>query len=195
MKPELTYQEALAQQDLVWNAAWAGLTEDICGVEVLPFTPLHYVRLAAVRSPFVCGGRDPNLRDVDNFLWCVSPLYDPNSRWKKFWHWLLYFRSVRNLRLAELVKGIDEYMDEAWQDSPPQLSDGRSKAYFSPVVGMMRSVCAAYCMTPRNVMTTPYKQLFQLCKPVSASLGIPMTAPADGAMIRERARMRAAKTN
>jgi hypothetical protein len=187
---DISYREALALQDLVWNAAWAGVTEDICGIEVLPFTPLHYVRLAAARSPFVCGGREPSRQDVDNFLWVVSPLYDPQSRWKKFRHWLRYFRSAGNLSLDDLIAGIDEYMDEAWQDSPPSPTTGRHKSYYSPVVSMMRTLCPAFCMRPQEMMTTPYKCLFQLVKPISASIGIPLTAPADGALVRERARAR-----
>lgn len=194
MRPDLTYQEALFQQNLVWNVAWAGITEDICGVEVLPFAPLHFVRLAAACSPFVCGGRDPNWADVSNFLWCVSTMYDSQSRWKKFRHWLRYFRACRKVTLAEFVSGIDEYMDETWQDSPPQ-SGRKSKSYYAGVVSLMRALCPAYNMTPQQVMLTPYKCLFQLAKPVCAEMGIPVTAPAESAFVRERARMRAAKSN
>ena len=189
MRPDLTFQEALFQQNLVWNASWAGVVEDICGMEALPLTPLHFVRLAAACSPFVCGGREPDRTDVDNFLWCVSPLYDPASRWKKFLHWLHYFRVTKKLSLADLVAGIDEYLDEAWQDSPP-TSGQKSKAYYAPIVSMMRSLCPEYHMTPQQVLTTPYKQLFQLYKPVGAALGVPLAAPADSAALREKARAR-----
>jgi len=194
MRSELTYAQALFQQDLVWNASWAGITEEICGIECLPFTPLHYVRLAAARSPFICGGREPSQQDVDNFLWAISPLYDPRSRWNKFRHWLIYFRATRNLALADLVAGIDEYMDETWQDSPAQ-SGRKTKAYYSGVVSMMRAICPAYNMTPQQVLNTPYKCLFQLTKPVCVEMGVPVTAPADSAFIRERARARATQSN
>ncbi len=175
------------QQDLVWNAAWAGLTESLCCLEVLPFTPLHYVRLACARSPFVCGGREPNETDCANFLWAVSPLYDPRSKWKKFKHWTAYFRAIRKFTLEEAVIGIDDYMEESWQDSPPvQVGAKRSKAYFSPVVSLMRKLCPAYNLTPAAIMAMPYKQIFQLAKPLSAADGVPLSAPADAAKVRER---------
>jgi hypothetical protein len=194
VRPDISYREALALQDLVWNVAWAGLTEDICGMEVLPFTPLHFVRLASARSPFVCGGGNPSQQDVDNFLWATSPLYDPQSRCKKFRHWLNYFRVTRKLTLAALVAGIDEYMDEAWQDSPAK-SGREGKAYYAGIVSMMKAICPAYNMTPQQVMVTPYKCLFQLAKPVCVQWGLPITAPAELAFMRDRARARATRTN
>ena len=191
MRPDISYQEALFQQNLVWNVAWSGVTEDICGMEALPFTPLHFVRLAAAGSPFVCGGSKPVQADVDNFLWAVSPLYDPQSRWNKFRHWLSYLRAAKKVSLDGLVSGIDEYLDEAWQDSPPrQATNTRSKSYYSPVVSLMRALCPEYHLTPGMVLRTPYKQLFQLYKPVGEAVGIPLTAPADSAGMRERARNR-----
>lgn len=191
MRPDISYPEALALQDLVWNVAWAGLTEDICGVEVMPLTPWHFVRLAAARSPFVCGGRDPSRQDVDNFLWAISPLYDPKSRWKKFRHWLRYFKATKNLTLAELIAGIDEFMDEAWMDSPPRPDTRmKSKAFYAPVVSMIRVLCPEYNLTPEMVMHTPYKQLFQLYKPISESLGGPIVSAAELVLMRQKARAR-----
>jgi hypothetical protein len=194
MSPDLTYQEALFQQNLVWNASWAGVTEDICGIESLPFAPLHFVRLAAACSPFVCGGREPNMVDVSNFLWAVSPIYNPQSRWKKFRHWLRYYKAVRKLMLPELVSGIDEYLDEAWMDSPPKPdASKRHRSFYCPVVSLIRVLCPAYNMTPESVLNTPYKCLFQLAKPVLAQIAdVPMTAPADAALWRERAKARKA---
>lgn len=191
MRSDVTYQEALFQQNLVWNVSWAGVSEDICGIEALPFTPLHFVRLAAARSPFVCGGREPTETDVGNFLWSVSPLYDPCSRWKKFRHWLRYFQACRKVTRDQFIASIDEYLEEAWQDSPPRPANGgKSKAYYSPVVSLMRALCPEYSMTPETVLRTPYKQLFQLYKPVGAAVGVPLTAPADSAFLRERSRTR-----
>jgi hypothetical protein len=194
VRKDISYPEALALQDLVWNAAWAGLTEEICGLEVLPITPLHFVRLASARSPFVCGGREPNMADAGNFLWCLSPLYDPHSKWKKFQHWLCYYRATRKLTLPELVSGIDEYMDEAWQDAPPKPeSRGRkASAYYSPVVSIMRTLCPEYNVTPATVLNLPYKCIFQLYKPVAESLDLPVTAPAQIVLWREKARTRKA---
>lgn len=193
MRADIAYPEALALQSLVWNVAWSDLTEDICGVEVMPITPLHFVRLAAARSPFVCGGREPNMADVGNFLWCLSPLYDPHSKWKKFCHWLCYYRAVRKLTLADLVSGIDEYMDEAWQDAPPKPEGkGRASAFYSPVVSLMHVLCPAYNMTPDMVKRMPYKQVFQLYKPIAEALNLPVTAPAQIALWRERAKAREA---
>lgn len=189
---ELTYAEALVQQELVWNAAWAGLTEEICGMEALPFTPLHYVRLALAQSPFLVGGREPDWSDVENFVWCVSPLYDPQSGWNKFRHWMRYYRLTRRLKLKELVSAIDEYLYEAWQDSPPQsvVTGVLSKDVYCPVVSLMSELCPAFNLTPALLMKTPYKQLFQLGKRISARLGLPVSAPADAARARERGRKR-----
>ena len=191
MKPsdDPRYQQAVRQERIVWDTAFLPVTEDICGIEVLPMTPIHHMSLRVANSPFVCGG-EIGPAAVLNFLWCISPKYNTSRLWR-----VLFFRSLR-LRwnrtretLDDIILGIYGYMDEVWQDCPPKPLNGKGsvKDHYSLAVEYCHKLCPKYG-TVNDVLNMPYKQIFQLLKPMMhQEWGVPLFAPSDSVRASLRA--------
>lgn len=152
------------------------LNESICGVEVLPMTFGHLLKLSAVESPFV-GPGIPSANAVMEFLWCLSPEYGSALRVKRAvspWAprlagWL--FRNAqrrfgRKLRVGrafkEWVEGIRAYVKEAFEDGPKGSGDGGfHPSYFSGVALTIKVMCDDLNCSPSEVLAMPLKQFFQ----------------------------------
>jgi hypothetical protein len=146
----------LEQEELQRSVAFLGVTELICGVEVLPFSLAHLCRLQCVGSPFVSGGAH-SPADVALFLWAVSPEYRPRSWFRRY----LFVRKLRGIPFAEAVKGITDYLNEAFQDHTGGKSEGFSPSYWSGFASMVATLATEFHWSEADIMHMPLKRVWQ----------------------------------
>lgn len=146
------YREAVAREGLVRGAACLGLNEKICGLEVRPLTAWHMRWLDLLKSPFTRSKFTPEILmewpDISgailNFLWVVSPMFEPGSVTTKRSWWNPQPKTARDkfnevfspvvkLPVPEVCREILEYMDEAFidQEEARQSQFGSDREYFA----------------------------------------------------------------
>ncbi len=150
------YRQALDREELIRSAAFLGVTELICGVEVMPLTLEHLCRLQCVGSPFVSGGT-PLPEDVAVFLWAVSPEYSQKARFKRY----LFCRKVRGIKWAEGVEAINAYLNESFEDAPAEKSLGFSAPYWSSYASIVALLAGEFGWTERDIIRMPLKRIWQ----------------------------------
>ncbi len=163
--PGLAEQRARERQNRA--RAFAGLTHTLCGVEVMPLTPIHRLRLQLLRNAFVMVGAEPLAGDVFAFLWLLSPaaawtLPGRQIVWNAL-QWRLR-RHVTRLELNEAVREIQSYLVDQLQDAPESSGDGSD---YGPWIHWMASEAGFWCdlhggFTPESYARTPYLVLQQL---------------------------------
>lgn len=153
------YREAVEHEATVREAAFLPVTESVCGVDVLPFSPVHYSMLECAGSPFVRGGV-PMPEDVAVFLWCVSPGYAPRAalrRWR-------FVRRVRRLDYGAAVAAIHSYLDDAFGDAPGVKSGQLSASYYSGTAALVDLLAGQYGWCESDILRLPFKRLFQYAR-------------------------------
>ena len=147
------FTEAVARENRVRGVACLGLTEIICGMEVLPFCAAHLRLLALARSPFLgkvtaeelcCDelGRAQALNAAMLFLWIVSPFYEHGSQTsppRKWWQRKLPMTQRDKFNTAcavllqvpidRLCREILEYVDETFLDAETPRPGGSDTSY------------------------------------------------------------------
>jgi len=147
------------------EVAFLPVNESICGVEVLPFTPIHFTALDAVRSPFVHGGI-PSAGDVLAFLWCVSPEYQPGARFKA-WR---FARRNRGIDYFKALAGIQEYLSQAFGDAPGRKDTGFTPSYYSGTAAAVDLLAHQYGWHEKDILRMPYKRIFQYARCIKSRL-------------------------
>lgn len=153
------YREAVDAETRGRDVAWLGLNERINGVEVLPFTPRHFLILSLIGSPFICGGA-PSPEEAARFLWAVSPGFTEGNLARARWRRWRFVAGLRRLKWSDTVKGIETYVDAAFADSIG--GDGSKRSYFSCMAGLVDVLAAEYGWDEQTVLSTPFRKLFQL---------------------------------
>jgi hypothetical protein len=161
-------REAIERENSAWDAAWLGLNESICGVEVKAYTPRHDLILGwnGLRSPFLGGDWPKTDRElllaIRAFLWTVSPQFGKGPL-KQLW---LFWR-IRKLDARKVVNDIQRYLSEAYSDAPASSGPGSPQfnSWFSDICDLFWFEYSAH----RNeIIDMPMKQIFQLCKSMKA---------------------------
>ncbi len=169
------YREAVQKERLERDRAFdPDLRESILGVEVLPMSFGHLIKLSSIESPFV-GRGIPSADSVMEFLWCVSAEYGGALRlrraiapWAPRLASQLWRKSQKRFgrKLAikrafvDWVNAIKQYVDDAFMDSPK----GNGGGHISYLSGMAYSVKMLHDdlgMTQAQVLSMPLKQFFQ----------------------------------
>ena len=117
------------------------------------------VSLGLIRSPFI-GGNGSAFSNIAvlEFLWVCSPQYRHGSFWRQLW---FFFRNYRAIK-PETSRGIADYMEAAFMDSPP--SSGAiysSKSYYSGVTALCDMFAREYGWSDTETMHKPFGRLFQ----------------------------------
>lgn len=149
------YREALEQEELQRNAAFLGVTELICGVEVLPLTLTHLCRLQCVGSPFTCGGV-PVPSDAAVLLWAVSPGYAPKAWFRRY----LFTRGIRKIAFIDAVTGINAYMADSFIDAPCG-KEGFTPSYWSGFASIIGLLSSEFGWSEREILGMPVKRVWQ----------------------------------
>lgn len=157
------YVAALARETCQRDAAFFLERETLCGFEVLPFTPRHFITLASVGCPFVNGGF-PTQADLARFLWVVCPDFRPitpeatmrDRRIRQRW-----IRRARPLNLLAGCAAIELYLNDALADSPGNSAPEGSPSDYSLAAGLVDLIATSYGWTEERVLNTPFKKLWQ----------------------------------
>ena len=155
------YREAIESESRQRDIAWLNLTETINGVEVLPFTPNHFLILSRIipGSPFICGGQ-PCETDVPIFLWVVSPQFIAGNSWRARVRRHRFVSRCRKLDFFKTCDAIAKYIDSAFMEGSG--GDDRSKSYFSCIASLVDSLASEYGWSEEQIRATSFKRLFQL---------------------------------
>ncbi len=153
------YREAVEHEATIREAAFLPVTESVCGINVLPFTPAHYSMLECANSPFVSGGV-PMPEDVALFLWCVSPDYAPRASFRR-WR---FVRRARRLDYGASVAAIHGYLDDAFGDAPGVKSGQMAASYYSGTAALVDLLAGQYGWSEADILRLPFKRLFQYAR-------------------------------
>ena len=143
------YVEAVARENNVRAAACLGLTERICGVEVLPLTARMVRLLAVCNSPHLMRSIKPEVlatrpgihADAVAFLWIVSPKFKAGNL-KARARFLKSIRHVYKLPMDVVCKEIAEYLDEAYLDAGhPDITE---KSYYAFEISIVNGLHRAW---------------------------------------------------
>jgi hypothetical protein len=148
-------QDAVAAERFQRNADFLDLPEKICGVPVRPLTVRDVVKLDTIDSPFIAGGRPPNVDDITNFLWLLSPGYEP-SRLAKRWFFL---RRLRRLDYREIVPAICDFVHRTFEDSPGGGAGGKS--YYSIGAALVGIIASEYGWSEAAILDLPVRRALQ----------------------------------
>jgi hypothetical protein len=180
--------EAVARQELVRNASFLNVTENIGGFEVLPLSVFHYTTLHTVRHPLITG-RTPGPMDLVGFFWILSPGYSPQGgrplkahlkRCRKFLPpappWFKTRRAMRRwnvrtleamARAAQLIQAARDYVTESFMDrSAP--AGGSMPSYYSEAAGICGKLAREYGWTEDYIMRIPIKRVLQYSKEIQS---------------------------
>jgi len=154
------YREAVERENLIREVAFLDIPEFICGIEVLPLTPRHFLLLDAIGSVFVSGGV-PSPEEVARFLWVVSPEFRTVKTWRDRRVRKRFVKRCRKVLWADACIEIDRYIDDAFQDSPGHKSGQSGAGDWAWVAVMVDNIASEYHWSERDILNTPVKSLFQ----------------------------------
>lgn len=153
------FREAVNRENRERDIPWLGLTEFVCGVELMQFAPRHYLFLTVAQSPFILGGT-PIETDIAKFFWvCSTKFIAGNTRWIR-WRRDRFIKRLRKLDWGQCVSEIGSYIDDAFSLGPG--GGGSSKSYSSCISGIVDRFAFEYGWSEEVIVTTPFKKLFQL---------------------------------
>lgn len=175
------YEAAVAHENLVRAAACLGLTETVCGMEVLPMNIEHVRFLALADSPFLIRGISPEIiclrpkidAEIVQALWIISPRFKAgNIRARnKF----LRSKMVKRSRLAPLIGRIEsvaKYVEDAYIDNPPLPPS--NKSYFAYEIGVAVEMSRAFGLPIDFWNKHPLRQFMRWITGKPSPLKIPL---------------------
>ena len=139
------YAEAARRERDIRDVPFLGLPERVCGRDCAPLTLRRLLWLQMVNSPFLSNLDDaptaeaiqqkPDLfNDLVLFFWITSPAFEAgNTRKQK-----RFFKSCQKLlkcKVADAVKDIKDYMDEAMMDAGEGVRG--EKSFYSNVASVV----------------------------------------------------------
>lgn len=168
---------AVQREEAIRRAAFMPCAERICGVDVYPFTPRHFLLLDEARSPFIGHAGTPFAEHVVQFLWIVSTAFLMPTR-------QLPLREIRpvlrdftaRLRRVPYLRArrqIDAYVEAAFFDAPGG-GGGEDSPIASTAAFLIHRYGKAYGWAPETLdargqpvhgggtLDRPFAQLFQL---------------------------------
>lgn len=156
------YASAVAHERLNRNAAFLGLADRVCGIDVSPMTLRHYVCLESIGSPYVCGG-DITSEDTLAAVWLISPDYDPknNSARKAF------CKRISTYKVADAMREMNDYVSSAFEDAPASAG-GNTVQYYSTAASLVDLFAREYGWQLNEILDLPLAVLFQLVKAIIA---------------------------
>lgn len=166
------YAVAVEKERIVRDASFFPVNERIGPFDVRPMTLRHYLMLRAMRSPLL-GKALPSTNDLAAFLWVVSPDFSlcvkaRNKFLKKCRRSFVSTRFFRQKKLkvaAEIINAARAYVDEAFQDAPPQTQTATfDKEYYSDAAAICARFARVFGWDDEAILDKPLKRLFQYLK-------------------------------
>ena len=154
------FREAVERENAIRDAAFLDIPETICGIEVLPMTPRHFLLLDGIGSPFVVGGL-PTAEAIAQFIWVVSPEFRVIRGWRDRLAQYRFVKRCRKINWVDAVKAIDQYINDAFQDSPGAKSGTSNLHDWSWVAALVDQIASTYHWSEVDILSIPVKRLFQ----------------------------------
>lgn len=165
------YGAAVRRENEIRDRAFLPLTEIVCGLECLPFTPRHFLILDQANSPFIKRTVElPTYDDILAFFWVISPQFRiGRSTWnltRRFFRQRKIHKVISKRDAAQSLREINEYLNDAWQDQPPSVGSPRVPTV-SYLVGYVDFIASEYGWTADIILALPFKQLFGYIKRIN----------------------------
>src|SRR2546430_5227341 len=179
------YAEAVLKEQFSRDVAFLGLCETVAGFDLSPLTLRHYIALRLTHNPLLSGGL-PTPRELFNFLWLLSPRYDPANKWARrrfewrcrrtfyppLWMALINCRQTRDnyarrlhkrqVEAARIVAAGRGFVEEPLQDAPPKPAHAHWDAdYYSDAAFFCALFRREYGWSQEQVLALPMRRLFQ----------------------------------
>lgn len=138
--------------------------ERIGPVQVKPFTLRHLIILTTTGNPLICGGF-VTPEAIGAFLWVVSPDYEPENKWRRWW----FLRGCGDLPTERTLTAIKEYLDEAFMDAPPAGGNNKDARHWSFCTDIIHLLASSYGWSHSEITSLPLKIIFQHVKLISHS--------------------------
>jgi hypothetical protein len=173
-KPETVpgYLEAIEQENLLRDAAFLPVRENIAGFEVCQMTLRHWLILRVAKSPMIYGGV-PTPEQMAQFLWVMHPAYNPEGRGK--WRFRrMCKKAFRNpVWTQNLIAGARKYMAETMQDREAATNQGEGfePTFYSDVAYLVGLMALHLGFSREQTLETPLAQIFQFKKVIRDLLG------------------------
>lgn len=143
-------REAIASEQHDRSAAFLALTETVCGVELRPITLLDLMRLTAIGSPFVLGGR-VSAADVLSFYKLQQAGPSRVARWFN----LRMMAATTDTETAALAAMA--YVKEAMADAPPGRAENGEPEYWTFAHSLLHVFGSHYGWPPEVILNMPMK--------------------------------------
>lgn len=152
--------------------AFIDLNEKICGIEIRQMRPLHLAMLDAARNPFLSEEVDIEpgeaMPHLVIFLWALSSEFQPGECSAKS----NFIKRCRKLKYQEAVDAIRKYIEDTFQDSPPECKAGAS--YTSWVASIVDLLASEYGWNEEAIFQIPMKRIFQYVRRIEIRNGSKM---------------------
>lgn len=165
------YVEVVYKESAIREIAFLNIPIDICGVEVKQLTPYLFILLDFIKSPFLVNDRMPDEINIVDFLWIISTRFVENDKDKK----AEFIKDIAvKLKYDEAIKGIYEYLNEAFIDSPAQHVETNNKLkktnipFYAWIAGYIDILSSEYGWLDNYIMNMPFTRIFQYLKTIEA---------------------------
>jgi hypothetical protein len=139
-----------------------GASPDRAGIPIRQITLRQLLVRLNIDCPFMTG-RVPEVEDIAEFLWFLSPDFQPGSGDSPNRH--SFIKKVAQLPYDEAVKEIDRYLDLVFLDAPP--SGGKHKTPIASAAATLIDIFASEYGWSRDViLDSPVPQLYQLLREI-----------------------------
>jgi hypothetical protein len=191
------YAEAVIREQFSRDVAFLDLYESVAGFDLVPLTLRHYVVLRLTRNPLLTGGL-PTPRELFNFLWLLSPNYNPASKWARrrfewkcrrrfyppLWMALINCRATRDnygkrlhkrqVAAAKIIDAVKAFVEETMQDAPPRPAHQHfDPDYYSDAAFFCALFGREYGWTQEQTLDMPMRRLFQYLNEIKQRNAIP----------------------
>jgi hypothetical protein len=159
-------QQAQSRESEDDTFLWLGINDDICGVEVRPFTLRILLLLQYSENGFFIG-KEITLDDILQFLWVISIDYTKGpTKGAQF-----YKRVGKTLILEDAIIELTEYLEKSLGKRNPDNGDNKDESTQEKtpepwIASMIDNVAHNYGWTIDQIIDTPIMQLMQLCKAI-----------------------------
>lgn len=156
------WNDAGYKESVIREFAFLDITQDICGVEVKQLTPLHFIYLDFLNSPFINPRDDISPGDVYQFLYVVSTEYRKNDKQ----HYEEFVKRFVDIDLQKTIDEICQYIQEAFLDSPPATVGPKSnhRPYTAWIVEYIHMIASEYGWVDEYILNLPFTRIFQYIK-------------------------------
>lgn len=178
------FLEAVEKEQLIRDASFLPVVENVNGFEVLPMRLWHYIALRACRSPMLPPFRTPSPEQLAGFLWLLNPEYSTDAGDRKrfmkrcrrfaaqtppwFFQYGYKERTAKALAcMADTLIAARNYVNETMQDKPGRVvgSVGGVEQY-SDGASICGRLAREYGWSEYETLEMPLKRIFQYLKEI-----------------------------